>query len=283
MSDLENYKNSALYRLLGEALPPIARIEQELSGVAPALVGEMIRREPDTVFLLDYYFRLLPRGVGGRIVSAPEFPLEAALELFNCQLIRYYRAHLHGAEHSLSYASILESYWRDVGSDRLGQLFRALLKSGTTMHDAAVLILKDMDLNHLLSLQQDPQFSSPAMLALFKELGAGVERLLHENLDLFDFAYRLASDLKDEAYMSFLDEFTLFIVQLRVARTLADDVGKKLGPDGRAPLPLLVKMLEDIPGNSQRLSLELLRQRGQVDAALVDSLLRMQAESGAFE
>lgn len=270
-----DFRNTALYRLLGESLPPVGRIEQELRAIAPDLVATIIANDSASVFLIDYYFRLLPREIGARIVSDAGFSTEAAIDLFNCQIIRYFRAHLNASDHDLAHSSMLESYWREVSTARIAEVFRSLLRGGSANHGAALMILKEMDLDRLLFLRQSPGFDSPAMLQLLKQLGQNAERMLHQNLDLFDFVYRIASDLKDLEYMRFLDEFTQFIVQLRVARALADDVQKQSQADGQPSLQLLVRMLEGIPGSSRRLALELLRQRGVIEAGLAEGLLAL--------
>ncbi|MBX7056882.1 MAG: hypothetical protein K1X75_02360 [Leptospirales bacterium] len=269
------YSNSPLYRMLGESLPPIARIEQELRGVSPELVAGIIAGDSAAVFLIDYYFRLLPQSVGARIVSAASFSNEAAIDLFNCQIIRYFRAHLGASDHDMAHSSMLESYWREVSTERIAEIFRSLLRGGGANHGAALMILNEMDLERLLFLRQSPGFDSPAMLNLLKEMGRNAEKLLHDNLDLFDFVYRIAADMRDADYLRFLDEFTQFIVQLRVARTLADDLQRQAESGGKPSLQLLVPMLQDIPASSRRLSLELLRQRAVIDGPLADSLLAL--------
>lgn len=279
--DAADFRRLDLYRLLGEQPPPIARIRNELEAADPAVVAAMLLEEPETVFLMDYYFRLLPREVGARLISDPRFNESAAIELFNCQIIRYFRSNWESRQYDVAYASILESYWTGVDKEKLARIFGALLQAGKSSHGAALLILRQMNLDSLLFLQQAPGFNSPAMLNLFKELGSGVEQLLQENLDLFDFVYRVAQDLKDQDYLQFLDEFTMFIVQLRVARTLADDIERhaRESPGGKPPLALLVRMLEDMPGSAQRISLELLKQRGLIEPGLAQSLLSLQGLS----
>ena len=202
-----DYKSARLYQLLGQKLPPVHQIEQELKSIDSAVVSDMIAAEPEIVFLIDYYFRLLDSKVGARIVSAENFAVTAALELFNCQILRYQRSHLGGADnYDLAYASMLESYWREVDKEKLSNVFQELLSLGKNNHFAALLILQQMNLDNLIFMQKDKNFRSPAMLTLFKNLGGDVQKLISENLDLFDFVYRLASDLDDRDYLAFLDE-----------------------------------------------------------------------------
>ncbi|MEQ9364437.1 MAG: hypothetical protein RIF32_09350, partial [Leptospirales bacterium] len=193
-----DFNTTTLYQLLGQKLPPIHQIEQELKAIEPAVVAEMITSEPEIVFIIDYYFRLLDPKVGARIVSAESFAVTAALELFNCQILRYQRSHLGGEEgYDFAYASMLESYWREVDNTKLTLVFQELLDLGKNNHFAALLILQQMNLDNLIFMQANPNFRSPAMLTLFKNLGGNVQKLISENLDLFDFVYRLASDLED--------------------------------------------------------------------------------------
>ena len=253
-----------------------------MQNIEPALVSQMIAAEPELVFMLDYYFRLLDPQVGARIVSADEFSVASALELFNCQILRYQRTHLAGTEgnYDFAYASMLESYWRVVKKEKLTEVFQQLLQLGTNNHFAALLILQQMNLDNLIFMQKDPDFRSPAMLELFKNLGGNVQKLISENLDLFDFVYRLASDLNDEDYLAFLDEFTGFVMEIRIGRTLADDAAKHLDEHGKVPLNTVVHLLDGIPPESRRITLEIMRQRGHIDPRLMDGLMALQAELG---
>ncbi len=277
----QDYRTTPLYQLLGQKLPPIHQIEKELGVVEPALIADMISTEPELVFIIDYYFRLLDPKVGARIVSAEDFSVSAALELFNCQILRYQRSHLGGEDgYDFAYASMLESYWREVDNNRLTLVFQELLNLGKSNHFAALLILQQMNLENLIFMQGHSNFRSPAMLTLFKNLGDNVQKLISENLDLFDFVYRLASDLKDDDYLAFLDEFTGFVMEIRIGRTLADDAAQHLDEHGKVPLNTVVHLLEGIPDESRRITLEIMRQRGHIDPGLMDGLMALQAELG---
>ncbi len=273
-----SYQQSELYHLLEQNPPPVNQIKQALESVEPALVAELVENEPEVTFLVDYYFRLLPDHVGARVVSAPEFTLRAALELFNCQILRYQRRSLHSDDYDVAYASMMESYWREVNPEKLTQIFQEMLNLGKSNHFAALMILQQMDLDNLVFMQQQPQFRSKAMLALFKDLGGNVRKLISENLDLFDFVYRLASDVDDQQYLGFLDEFTSFIMEIRIARTLADDAARRADERGKVPLNTLVHLLDGIPDESRRMTLELLRQRGHIDPGLMQGLMQLQAD-----
>jgi hypothetical protein len=278
---MDDFNNTTLYQLLGQKLPPIHQIEQELKAIEPAVVAEMITSEPEIVFIIDYYFRLLDPKVGARIVSAESFAVTAALELFNCQILRYQRSHLGGEEgYDFAYASMLESYWREVDNTKLTLVFQELLDLGKNNHFAALLILQQMNLDNLIFMQANPNFRSPAMLTLFKNLGGNVQKLISENLDLFDFVYRLASDLEDADYLAFLDEFTGFVMEIRIGRTLADDAAQHLDEFGKVPLNTVVHLLEGIPDESRKITLEIMRQRRHIDPGLMDGLMALQAELG---
>lgn len=268
-----DYQNTELYHLLDEAIPPLQRLERAFEACDPAIVADMILHQPALVFIIDYYFRLLPPRIGGTVVSAPNFDLYAAVELFNCQMIRYYRATMFRSEHPEDYASLLESCWKAVRRARLTELFRHLLQSGKSNETGALLLLRNMDTDSLVFLQQRSEFQTPAMLRFFKDLGTGIQELIKENADLYDFIYRLASDLKDDEYVSFLDDFTLFMIQIRIARTMADDAAGLLEPDGSLSLKQCVGLLRHIPESCQPMALELLRQRGYIQASLIPGLL----------
>ncbi|MCR9141590.1 MAG: hypothetical protein NXI24_05000 [bacterium] len=278
---MNDFQTTTLYKLLGQKLPPIHQIEQELGTIDAGIVADMVASEPEIVFIVDYYFRLLDPKIGARIVSSESFAVGAALELFNCQILRYQRSHLAGEEgYDFAYASMLESYWREVDNTKLTLIFQELLRLGKSNHFAAMLILQQMNLDNLIFMQADANFRSPAMLALFKNLGGNVQKLISENLDLFDFVYRLASDLKDEDYLTFLDEFTGFVMEIRIGRTLADDAAQHLDEHGKVPLNTVVHLLEGIPDESRRITLEIMRQRGHIDPGLMEGLMALQAELG---
>ncbi|MEQ9366893.1 MAG: hypothetical protein RIF32_21825, partial [Leptospirales bacterium] len=81
-------------------------------------------------------------------------------------------------------------------------------------------------------------------------------------------------------YLAFLDEFTGFVMEIRIGRTLADDAAQHLDEFGKVPLNTVVHLLEGIPDESRKITLEIMRQRRHIDPGLMDGLMALQAELG---
>lgn len=272
----EAYRESRLYLLINQAMPPLHQIETELRTIHPALVADLLVREPETVFIIDYYFRLFDQKLGGGIVSHPEFTVQAAVELYNCQVVRYYRSHLNSTDHDFRYASLLESYWSQVEREKLLLILKQLITGGKSNLFSIVMILQGMDISRLDFLAHDQHVKSMAMLEIFKNIGDGVFDLIANNLDLYDFIYKIANDLQDQDYIAFLDEYTRFIVQLRIGQTLVEDGRQQVDRNtGRIPFKDLVEMLPMIPQESLEITLQLFEQKNLIDAETTRGLMEI--------
>jgi len=256
MSDF--YKKSALYLLLNQQMPSLKKIENELRVVEPSVITELIRNEPECVFILDYYFRLFDPAIGARIVGHPDLDLNALIEMFNCQVIRYYRAHLNLEDYGTAYYSLLESFWKDIGREKMLLLFQNLIKSGESNRLSAVMLLQNMDLGDLKFLQKS---QSKGLLDFFKKI-QNLDNFLVSNLDLYDYVYRLALDSDDVEYLRFLDEYTNLAVQLRIAHNFANEAEAHIDSEGKIVFKNLIELIQDVPVESQNLTLEILQRRG---------------------
>ncbi len=275
------YRQSRLYQLINQSMPPLHQIETELRAIDPGLVADLLLTEPETVFIIDYYFRLFDHALGGSILSHPAFEIGAAVELYNCQVVRYYRSHLHSQDHDFRYASLLESYWSHVEKEKLLLILKQLITGGKSNLFSIVMILQGLDISRLDFLARDKNVRSQAMLDLFKNIGDGVFDLIANNLDLYDFVYKIALDLKDQDYVKFLDEYTRFIVQLRIGQTLADDaVGRADAGTGRIPFKDLVEMLPMIPEESLGITLQIFEQKKLIDPETVRGILELHYGAG---
>ena len=76
--------------------------------------------------------------------------------------------------------------------------------------------------------------------------------------------------------MGFLDEYTRFIVQLRIGQTLVEDgrthVDEKTG---QIPFKDLVDLLPMIPPESLEITLQLFEQKGLIDAETTRGLMEI--------
>ncbi|MCR9142865.1 MAG: hypothetical protein NXI24_11480 [bacterium] len=267
-----------LRQLLQAELPPIARIRQLLEMAQPDTVSDLVQENSGLEFTLDYYFRLLPARLGARIVSAPGFTVTSAVCLFYCQLLRADGESGPIRKQSRQYR--IEGYWRLVAHEKLIMILRQLLVMGES-RDGVFSILQYMDRDNLVSLLNDDEVDAAALLDLFRELDADIYNLFADNLDLFDFVCRLASEADDEGFLSDLEDqdFAATMMELRIAETLLEEAREHLrrlqtnGGRRELPLSVLVHLLDDIPPNVRRMVLERLEQLGHVPMGLALSFM----------
>ncbi|MBI3394953.1 MAG: hypothetical protein HY042_03880 [Spirochaetia bacterium] len=267
------YRQTELYGLLNQTYPPVAAIEEELRRTPPAALSELLLSEPECVFIVDYYFRLFPKEIAGSLISNPEFSVDAATELYNCQIIRHYRSLLGKEKSHDGYSSLMDSYWSHVGKERLLQILRQQITGKRSDYFSVIMLLQKMDASVLSLLRGEDEHRSHAMLDVFKAMGSSVKTVITSNLDLYDFIYRLALELKDEEYIAFLQDYTNLIVQLRIAENMVMDLQDAKDTTGKIPLKALIEMVPSIPTEALRIALEMMRERGLIDQTTVKSLI----------
>ncbi len=268
MTTDQSYQDTELYKQLSSGMPAIKRMEQLLREVEPSLISTIIEAEPETVFILDYYFRLFDTSVGARIVSDPNVSVHVLVELFNCQIVRFYRVNLDESGYNAAYSSLRESYWRDISRERLLELFRTLIATGEGNRLSAVVILQNMDLQDLKMLRKE---QSQSLLEFFKSF-QDFESVIKDNLNLYDYIYKLALEAGDDDFLRFLDEFTTFIVRLRIAQSFIMEAEDYLGPDGKIPFKQVVEMVRTIPSESLDITLQMLHRQGYVEETTITGL-----------
>lgn len=246
-------------------MPALSKIENALRNTSAKDISDLIQNEPDTIFLIDYYFRLFQPEVAAKIINDPEFDRRACVELYDCQVIRFYRSNLYTEEREFFDSSLLDTYWKHVENERLIDIFQGLVSGTRTINPSAILILQELDISRLKFLRKGEQFQSHAMLELFKNMGEGVLNIIANNLDIFDFIYEISVDHKDEEYIKFLDDYTKFVVQLRIAQTMVEDGERMAKESGKIPLKDLVDMITMIPDEALEITLQLLLQRKFID------------------
>lgn len=277
-------EKTLLRQLLQADLPPIARIRQLLGMAQPDMISDLIQENTGLEFTLDYYFRLLPARLGARIVSAPGFTVRSAVCLFYCQLLRSDTGDSPKKTKQAS-AHKMEGYWRLVAHDKLTLILRQLIQMSES-RAGVFSILQYMDRENLVTLLNDNEIDIAALLDLFRELDEEVYTLFAENLDLFDFVCRLASEVGDNDYLEFLSAggFAAKMMELRIAETLVEEAlshlhRKKGAHDAHndsvreLPLSVLVHLLDDIPQNVRRMVLERLEKLGHIPFGLALSFL----------
>ncbi len=271
-------EKALLRQLLQAELPPIARIRQLLEMAQPDAIAELIQENTGLEFTIDYYFRLLPARLGARIVGSARFSVRAAVCLFYCQLLR--STDEGAGDSGRKRRHRMEGYWRLVAHEKLTMILRQLLHMGES-RAGVFSILRYMDRDNLVNLLADHEVDARALLDLFRDQDADVYDLFAENLDLFDFVCRLASEADDDEFLERLSDqgFAATMMELRVAETLIEEavghINRLQGASERRELPLsvLVHLLDDIPINVRRLVLERLESLGHVPPGLALSFM----------
>ena len=266
---MPGYKDSELYALLNQPIPALRRIESCLRSTSPAILAEMIQAEPESTYIIDYYLRLFDPEVGERFVNSPDIPAEILVELFNCQVIRHYLAAMT-TDPSREPPSLRSSYWSSIHRERMTELFKGLLGTSESARFSAVMILQRMQLSDLRFL--NPSETS-TVLDYFRGMGPGFTDAVARNLDLYDYLYRVAKDRSDDGYLEFLDQYTNFVVQLRVAENLTAEAQNMADPGGLIPFRNLVALIEGAPDDSTELMLKILVHRKFVSEETAQSLL----------
>lgn len=274
------YKQSDLYAHLNSSLPPVQKIEHALAAMPPGDLSALLTNEPETVFIIDYYFRLFPKELAARLISHPDFSVDAAVELYNCQIIRHFRASLEKKLTDESYASIAGSYWGLVGKEKLLEILRHQFTGKHSAYFSVLMLLQKLDASLLNALARDERIRSKATLEFFKAMGGGVRGVITSNLDMYDFLYKLARDLKDGEYTTFLDDYTRLVVQLRIAETVIQDLEQSRDASGHVRLKALLDTLPSIPEEARRIALEMMRDRGLIDDATLKSVLELEETAG---
>ncbi|MEQ9364586.1 MAG: hypothetical protein RIF32_10100 [Leptospirales bacterium] len=268
-------EKSLLRQLLRAELPPIARIRQLLEMARPDAISDLIQENAGLEFTLDYYFRLLPARLGARIVGDPRFTVRSAVCLFYCQLLR---ADGQGGARPHQYR--IEGYWRQVSHAKLTLILRQLLLMGES-RAGVFSILQYMSRDNLVTLLDDQEVDTGALLDLFRDPDADVYTLFVENLDLFDFVCRLASETGDDDFLNDLSnrDFAATMMELRIAETLVEEARSHIqklqttGERRELPLSVLVHLLDDIPPNVRRMVLERLEKLGYIPMGLALSFM----------
>ncbi len=274
---MSDYKNSEVYQILSSPLLTLQRMKVLLDTADPRIISEMVTAEPDTVFLLDYYFRLFPDETAGRILNDPGISLNVLREFYNCQVIRFYRQKLEPGMHPETYDSLSETYWKSVNRERLLHLLTDRIGSESDIRESAVYILQELSSEELEILSESGPETSARLLSVFRQLGEGAMDVITRNTDLFDFLQILSAELEDHEYIDFLNRMTRFIVQLRIAEGLVEDSKSRTGNEGRITLKDLVKFLEMVPPEAMQITLKLLLRRGYIDEGTIESLKQLKS------
>jgi len=267
-----DYRAADFYQLLNANPPAVHRIHDALRDWNALECSLLLSEEPECVYLIDYYFRLFEPEIGARLINDADFALSAAAELFNCQLIRYYRSLL--SEEKSDYSSLIHSYWKLVDKDRFLEILRLTMSKDSIF--SAVFLLQQVD--QLDFLRNSERFPSGALLDFFKSQGRNLLEYIQNNLDLYDYIYGLARQMKDTEYLHFLDEFTSMVVELRIIGTLAEEHSRKLEPGEKMSLKQLVTFLDSLPASSHTLAMDLLKRRELIEPGTASSMQEFRSE-----
>ena len=274
---MADYRSSELYALLNQPIPALRKIETCFRATPPCVVAEMIEAEPESTYIVDYYLRLFDPEVGERFINSPDIPASTLAELFNCQVIRHYLAAMTN-DPDRATPSLRSSYWSSIKRDRMTELFKRLLGTSESARFSAVMILQRMQLSDLRVLSES---ETSTVLEYFRSMGPGFTDAVARNLDLYDYLYRTAKDRSDGEYLEFLDQYTNFVVQLRVAENLTSEAQLMADAQGLIPFRNLVALIEGAPDDSAELMLKILVHRKYVSEETAKSLLAYRSGEAA--
>jgi hypothetical protein len=265
-------KRTNLFQLLDATIPNLNDIEKELKSIEPEIISQILDENPESVYIFDYYFRLFSPEIGSRIINHEKFSIQHTIELFNCQLIRYYRVNLFTVDWEIKNESILKSYWTKVKRFKLVEIFKFLHKSGKVNQPYSILILKRLNHTNILELIKGKDIKSKALLDLFKNLGENIKDMIAEDFDLVPHIFALASELGDTQYLEFLDEYTMLTVQLRIAQSLLEEAEQYVDESGKIAFPKLIEVVKNMPKDCLDLTLQMFEQKGYIDKNLKNEL-----------
>ena len=278
ISESSDIQNSSLYKLLNEPVPRLGKIKQAILHTEPAVIQELIREEPLSIFILDYYLRKFESTVAEHVINHPDLPLETLVELFNCQIIRYFMSNTYKEEKS--YATrvhFMDSYWSRLSREKLQDLFQALLQAGESNQISALGIMGNLSIQDLSLLRGN---QSQVLMDFIKNRRGELGKYLTANLDLFDFLHKEARNLEDQEMLAVLDEFTELIVLLRISNSFADE-GRELADENKQIAFVdLVDLIKRIPPDSAEMTMRLLERDGYIGKEIMLNLMRFLKSEG---
>lgn len=258
-----------LQKLLESPIPKFKQIEEEFSVVPPALLSVEILKDPVFAYLVDYYFRFIDEQVVRRIIQNPMFEPKALGELLFCNITSNAKSKMQNAPSK----GVFESYFKYADKAQIAILFKALVKR-TSSHDLAKEMIQKMDLNHLKMMTKSNTLPKDAVFLFFKKLGKDLHTLVTHDMNYYDFVFDLASNVNDQEYLQFLEEYTIVMVQIRVAQTFLHQLEELGREKNKKPgLVEIQSMLESIPTDCLELTLDIFKEKGFISEQERENLL----------
>ncbi len=270
MQTKTTYRDSELYRLLYSTFPRLRRIEEELAEADPALISLFIRNEPESVFVLDYYFRLFTEEIGARIINARVLDVHGLAELFNCRVVQFLSDNPDLEKPDFSRRENEDAYWRLLEDDRRLELFERLTPGYEDALSAA-LLLRDMSPGALNRLY--PRHEA-RLVELFQD--QALWGLFSVNPDLYDCVYGSfvrRGDIPDN-----LNHFLRVTVDVRLAQSYSAELRANLDAEGRVPMEQLLHLAQNLPEDSLELILDNLRLEGLIEGDSGREIMRLNRE-----
>ena len=116
--------------------------------------------------------------------------------------------------------------------------------------------------------------SANRMLNLFKSFGSDIKKVFSEDMNIYDFAFNLAVEESDDAFLAFLEEYTILFVQLRIVSSFTTEMESLIQKKGeRLDYSEIHQFFSHIPLDAIELTLELFVEKNWVKKSESDLIL----------
>jgi len=262
-------KIKELLELVYEPVPKLKKIELVLGEIHPATLSDEIEKDVGFAYMMDYYFRLTDKFTVKSILQNPMFSHAALTELFYCQITAIHKAKLLHKP----VPDLISSYWSYLSKAQYAVLLKNTISRTWNLEPAKGLIAR-IDLVHIKMLTKSGTVDPSRMLHLFKSLGSDIKKVFSEDMNIYDYAFGLAVDGSDTEFLSFLENYTMLFVQLRIASSFADEMDKAILAKGsNLSYPELHGFFANVPQDSLEVCLEIFRDKGWIRPSEAELIL----------
>lgn len=254
----DNHQFQELDKELTRTIPNFKKIEDAIEKVPPAVLAIAIQEDVGFTYLIDYYFRHIDSSIVKKILQNPMFTHEALIELFYCQITAYHKAILQ----KKPTPELISSYWTNLSKAEYAIIFKNLMKR-TSSFETAKIVFSKLDFVYLKLMTSSGSITSEKLLNFFKKLGPEIEKLAVQDMNFYDFAFELATHESDEEYLSFLEEYTVVFVQLRLVSSFLEEMERMIRLNGGA-IPSQVQILTlfgQVPRDSIDITLKVFQEK----------------------
>ncbi|NCN09761.1 MAG: hypothetical protein GW938_07955 [Leptospira sp.] len=270
MNQSVDHKNfSELLELVYAPLPKLKQIEKTIEMVHPATISTEIEKNVGFAYMMDYYFRIIDQNLVKSILQNPIFSHQALTELFYCQITSIHKAKLL----KRPIPELISSYWKLLSKAQFAILLKDSIHRTYNLEPAKDLLSK-IELVHIKMLTGSGGVSANRMLNLFKSFGSDIKKVFSEDMNIYDFAFNLAVEESDDAFLAFLEEYTILFVQLRIVSSFTTEMESLIQKKGeRLDYSEIHQFFSHIPLDAIELTLELFVEKNWVKKSESDLIL----------